>query len=484
MKHSIIISLIILSYSFSIITGQPRNYSVNRTGTGYYQLECKALPNYHLTYRMAEGYKQLELSSNPGDASMWRKSILDDGYFFLDCNGLSENERRLSARSALGAYLTTTGLEGENSDVRWKLVPTDEPGWWMIEHKTSGKILNFEDNNIGLTADKSFRPSVKWKMNLVKFNLGELKSPILLEGDDKTAFRDPVLIYKDGIFHIYYSLTLTEEDEKIYWYVAESRSEDLVNWSDPKILTVKDQLKNFADPGSIIKYKGQWILSLQTYPMPGYSRKEGLKFGNNNSRNWIMRSNDLESWSDPEMLYVKGAGVDPGQMINGFILEDKAEKGKWWCFFKQNGASCSFSNDLKNWTFFSSTGKNIGDIDVGEAFNVWVENGEYLMMHSPKDGLGILRSKNLQNWEVFAKPTLLGKEDWPWASQRLTAGYVLDLRSDPGFRKYLIVFHGQGDGRGPARNTEVINSRCNIAIAWSDDLINWQWPGKEKTAQK
>ncbi|MCX6327734.1 MAG: hypothetical protein NT144_13980, partial [Bacteroidia bacterium] len=439
--------------------------TVNKTGTGYYQLECKAVPDNSLTYRLTGINKQVALSPNPKVPFMWRKSVLDDGYFYLDCNGLPENERRLSARSTLGAYFTSTGLEGENSDVRWKLVPTDEPEWWMIEHKASGKFLYCDMDKIGLTDDKSLRSAVKWKMNLIKLNLDELQSPILLQGDDKTAFRDPILLYKDGIFRLYYSLALTEEDEKIYWYIAESRSEDLVNWSSPRTLTVKDQSKNFTDPGSIIKFNNQWIFSLQTYVMPGYTRKDPIRYGNDNTRNYIMRSTDLENWSEPEVLYVKGTGVDPGKMINGFILEDKDEKGKWWCFFKQNqGAGCSYSHDLKNWTYFGNT-----------------ENHEYFMMHSPKDGLGILRSKDLKDWELFSKPTLLGKKDWPWASQRLTAGYVLDLRSDPKIGKYLMVFHGQGDGRGPARNTEVINSRCNIAIVWSDDLINWHWPGKEES---
>jgi hypothetical protein len=483
-RNCIIISTFFICHPFCSIIGQTNDYLVNQTGTGYYQIECKAVPNSSLTRSMTGASNQVTLSPNTKYSVAWRKSILADGYFFLDCNGLPDNERRLSARSTLGAYLTTTALDGENSDVRWKLKPADEPGWCLLEHKASGKILYCEGNKIGLTADKSMRPTVKWKMNLTKFNLEELQSPILLEGNDKTAFRDPILLYLDGIFRMYYSFAQTEENEKIYWYIAESRSEDLVNWSSPRVLTVKDQSKNYTDPGSIIRYNNQWIFSLQTYVMPGYSRKDAIRYGNENTRNYIMRSNDLENWSEPEVLYVKGPGVDPGKMINGFILEDKDMKGKWWCFYKQNGASCSYSYDLKNWTFFANIGKFIGNIDVGEAFNVWVENGEYLMTHSPVDGIGILHSKNLKDWEVFTEPLLLGKKDWPWASERLTAGYVLDLRSDPRIGKYLMVFHGQGKGYGPTRrNTEMENSDCDVAIAWSDDLINWDWPGKSKSVK-
>ena len=67
-----------------------------------------------------------------------------------------------------------------------------------------------------------------------------------------------------------------------------------------------------------------------------------------------MRSDDLEHWSDPELLMVKGDDIpvaDMGRMIDPYLLEDANEPGKWWCYYKQNGVSMSYSYDLIHWTF-------------------------------------------------------------------------------------------------------------------------------------
>ena len=36
----------------------------------------------------------------------------------------------------------------------------------------------------------------------------------------------------------------------------------------------------------------------------------------------------------------------------------------------------------------------------------------------------------------------LGQEGWPWAEERLTAGFILDLRDDPAVGRCLLFFHG------------------------------------------
>jgi len=58
----------------------------------------------------------------------------------------------------------------------------------------------------------------------------------------------------------------------------------------------------------------------------------------------------------------------------------------------------------------------------------------------------------------------------------LTAGFVLDLRNAPGLGKAIMFFHGsefpEKDARGGFDNF------ASLGLAWSDDLKNWQWPGK------
>ena len=83
-----------------------------------------------------------------------------------------------------------------------------------------------------------------------------------------------------------------------------------------------------------------------------------------------MRSNDLENWSEPELIKVKGTALkinEMGRMIDPYLLEDKCERGKWWCFYKQNGVSYSYTYDFENWTF-------VGQAESGENVTVLVEN--------------------------------------------------------------------------------------------------------------
>ncbi len=150
------------------------------------------------------------------------------------------------------------------------------------------------------------------------------------------------------------------------------------------------------------------------------------------------------------------------------LVEDKDKPGKWWCFFDDNAANMSCSDDLKTWTYFNR-------IPSGENPCVLVENGEYVLFHSPHNGIGIKRSRDLRDWRDDGLLTL-GQADWPWAQGRLTAGFVLDLRNAPGLGKAIMFFHGsefpEKDARGGFDNF------ASLGLAWSDDLKNWQWPGK------
>jgi len=474
MKNKKKFKLIFLVISIFLINNNlySQTYSINETGTNLYEIENKSSSGLYISVKN----DSLTLSKKENVDLKWRKTNLPDGYFYLDFVSGKNDNKRLLATSYLGARLTKTGIEGKNDDVRWRMQPANGEDWFYLEHKTSGRYLSKQDNKLVLVEKKNLSDKSMWKLNLKKIDLTSIQSPIIMMGNDKTGFRDPAVVYHEGIFYMYYSLVTTEEDENIYWHVAYSKSEDLVSWTDPVIITPKDQNKNFGSPGNVIRFNDEWVLCMQTYVIPGYNRKDKLRFGNKDCRIWITRSKDLENWSEPEMLQVKGKGIDPGKMIDAYLVEDKDEKGKWWCFYKQNGASYSYSYDLKNWTYEGHT-------EAGENVCVWVEDDEYYMMHSPKMGVGILKSKNLKNWIEVDKNNVLGQEDWGhWAGQRVTAGFVIDLRNNPNIGKYLLFYHGQG----PApKTTEIINSGTDLGIAWSDDFINWNWPGQNnKTKRK
>jgi len=301
--------------------------------------------------------------------------------------------------------------------------------------------------------------------------LNTLESPIIFKGDDSTAYRDPAVLYHNNVYYLFFTLVKTENG-KVYSYTAESHSLDLKHWSSEKILTAKDQSLNFSSPGNIIKFNDEWILCLQTYPRPNHTADQETRYGTSDARIYTMRSKDLKNWSDPELIRVKGPDVEianMGRMIDPFILEDKDEKGKWWCFYKQNGVSMSYSYDLQNWTFFGNT-------ESGENVCVLTENNDYIMFHSPHNGIAIKRSTDLNSWNDWGNLITLGQADWDWAKGRITAGTVLNLKRKEKLGKYIMFFHGSGP---KSERDGDFDKNASIGIAWSDDLLNWDWPGKK-----
>ncbi|MFY0653178.1 MAG: hypothetical protein JXQ96_14145 [Cyclobacteriaceae bacterium] len=303
-----------------------------------------------------------------------------------------------------------------------------------------------------------------------KNDLSLLRSPIIFKGNDSTAYRDPAILFHDNVFHLFFTL-VRSENGLIYSYTAFSKSKDLINWSPVRIITPKDQNLNFCSPGNVIRFQDEWILCLQTYPRPGLRATDKTRYGTSDARVFIMRSKDLDTWSDPELLSVKGPNVkeaDMGRMIDPYLLKDKDEKGKWWCFYKQNGVSMSYSHDLRNWTFYGHT-------ESGENVCVLNENGEYILFHSPHNGISIKRSSNLQNWEDWGDLIVLGQKKWDWAKGRISAGAVIDLRENAAYAKYLMFFHGSG----PKTEKEGdFDKNASIGVAWSNDLLRWDWAGK------
>jgi hypothetical protein len=155
-----------------------------------------------------------------------------------------------------------------------------------------------------------------------------------------------------------------------------------------------------------------------------------------------------------------------GRMIDPYLVQDKDESGKWWCFYKQRGVSMSTSYDLETWTYF-------GRADAGENVCVLVEGDEYLLFHAPRNGVGLKRSSDLVRWRDDGVMTL-GQAGWPWAQGRLTAAHVLDLRAEPAVGKYVIFFHGSSPEGVRERET---HGRSSLGLAWSEDLVHWEWPG-------
>ena len=303
----------------------------------------------------------------------------------------------------------------------------------------------------------------------VRFDLAELESPILFQGDSLNAYRDPAVLFHDNRFYLFFTKSEIVGDS-VYSYTAQSESDDLIHWTEPRRIVPNLQAKNYCGPGSVIRFKDEWILCLHSYPRLDYTVDQMPRYGDADSRLYTIRSKDLVNWSAPELLRVRGnmPEADMGRMIDPYFVQDKDDPDRWWCFYKQNGISMSYSYDLVNWSYYGNF------VTSGESPCVLTENNEYILFHSPMNGIRMRKSRSLQNWADWGGLITLGQREWPWARGRITAGRVVNMSRTKGVNNYLMFFHGSG----PKTEREGdFDKNCSIGVAWSRDLLRWEWPG-------
>ena len=272
---------------------------------------------------------------------------------------------------------------------------------------------------------------------------------LIFEQSKVYSYRDPAAYIENGVLYLFFTL-VENTPERQYFYVAMSQSTDLLHWSAPQILTEKNHRKNFSSPGNVVKHEGAYYLCLQTYP-----REDGQIYGNENSRIFTMKSKDLLHWEKPQLIKVKGdiPEEDMGRMIDPYILQ---EQDRFICFFKQNGVSFSTSTDLTNWQFQ-------GSAECGENVCVIREKDEYLIFNSPKNGINILSTADFKHFQSI-RTLYLDQDRKPWAKDRITAGFVLDIRSILPYR-YAMFYHGD--------NEDDYLFGASLAVAFSNDLVHW-----------
>ncbi len=302
-----------------------------------------------------------------------------------------------------------------------------------------------------------------------QFDIKRFKSPILnlvppdlARSNEEVCYRDPAVFYENGSFYLFFTF-IEMENGHPYSYVGATISKDLIHFEPIRKLTPKDLAKNFGSPGNVICFHGEYYLCCQTY-----CQENGEKYGNANSRIFVMKSKDLRNWSAPHLLQVKGPNVPVaamGRMIDPYIIESRAEPGLLYCFYKQNGVSISESRDLVHWKYLKS-------VDCGENVCIVYDSviGQYRLWNSPANGMGIMTSSNLLDWKPTEENITLGQKDWPWAQGRLTAGVVVDLRANPKIKKALLFFHAS---KKPEE--ELFPQGTTLGIAWSDDLVHWDY---------
>ena len=289
-----------------------------------------------------------------------------------------------------------------------------------------------------------------------------LPETVFLKGGRDFAYRDPCAHYHDGTFRVWHTQIHGNAGGDWVSGTGVTESTDLIHWSEPRLITPLDKQYNYSSPGNVIRYNNRWMMCLQTYPTPN-----GGFFGDESARIFTMVSDDLIKWDQPKLIRVKGPNIarkDMGRMIDPYLIEDKDQPGKWWCFFKQNGASMSWSTDLNSWTYY-------GHVEAGENVCLLIDENNYVLFHSPNNGVGVKRSQDFQTWTDHGLLTL-GQAEWPWAQGRLTAGHVLDLRDEEAVGKYVMFFHGSSPEGCALQET---HGHSSLAFAWSPDLASWEW---------
>ena len=97
-----------------------------------------------------------------------------------------------------------------------------------------------------------------------RIDWNQIRDPVILQGSRQMAYRDPAGFYHNGIFRVFHTQVQREADGQCFLFTAVIESEDLIRWTEPRILTPKDQRLNYSSPGNVIRYGDEWLLCLQT----------------------------------------------------------------------------------------------------------------------------------------------------------------------------------------------------------------------------
>ena len=158
--------------------------------------------------------------------------------------------------------------------------------------------------------------------------------PDFLQGDRRTTYRDPAGHYHDGVFRVFHSRVIREAPDRYDWRVAVTESRNLVDWTEPRVITPQGSADEYASPGNVIRHNGRWLLCLQVYSLEPRAR------AGRSPRIATMASDDLIHWRDPEIMLVQGPDVPVAEMermIDAYLFRDKDDDRKWWCFYKDKG---------------------------------------------------------------------------------------------------------------------------------------------------
>lgn len=291
----------------------------------------------------------------------------------------------------------------------------------------------------------------------------KIKNPVL-DKRPNAFVRDAAVIYHNETFFCFHTTAVVEKNNPIHLYLELSTTKDLIEWETTRLTTSN---LNFSSPGNVIWDGKQWVLCVQSYPI-----NPGELWGSDESRLWLMFSQDLINWSEPEIMHSKGCScnwVTSPRQIDPYLVFHKNE---YYCFYKaQSKLGAIKSPDLQNWEEVSPDKPIISHSDIPD--HRAIENpciikddsGRFVMFFSPcreGRGIGTAYSEDLIKWQDF---NYLDLPKLSWASNGPTAAFVLDMRKETGC--WIMFFHGECVPEG---------HDAALGVAWSENLIDWVVP--------
>lgn len=286
----------------------------------------------------------------------------------------------------------------------------------------------------------------------------QIRNPVL-DREPAVSARDPAMVLHDGVVRCFH--TAVERGQgtwRLFVDVAESR--DLAHWGKIRRLTHSDL--NFSSPGNVLRVADRWLLCVQSYPI-----LPGEVYGSEDSRLWLMSSQDLVNWTDPQLLAPQGCQAHWSRFrrqIDPYIV---AHDSRYWCLYKTAGSlGLLVSRDMANWQEASPDRPVLAREDTPDGSTVEnpcvvCDGSEFVLFFSPcrrGRGIGVARSEDLLRWHSVR---YLDFAAVPWAPRGPTAAFVADWRDTLG--RWVMAFHGERDAPHGAA----------LAIAWSDDLEHW-----------
>jgi len=208
----------------------------------------------------------------------------------------------------------------------------------------------------------------------------------------------------------------------------------------------------------VIPVGNRYLLCVSSYPLPKPFAEQC--YADETARLYWMETEDFITFSKPEKLFPKGDGEDEGRMIDPFLFTDKDDPSRYLLLFKQKGISLSESYDLEHWSY-------LGRADGGENACILEENGAYLLLHSPHNGIGVKTTLDLLHWED--RGTVLPPEtNEDWAKGRLTAAFAMKNEDPSVPYRYLVFFHGSRADTSPETH-----GNASLALYYTNDFQSY-----------